>query len=241
HTSEDKAKAWSEAADAVRIYSDEMIQRWNTEIDTYLVFASILRKQAGLFSAILTAFNVQSYLLLQPSPPDPTLAALQQISLQLSSFSSNPPFVNSTQPAFQPSDADTPPVPRSAIWLNILWFSGLILSLASASIGIMVKQWLNEYGSGISSGGTTRETARLRQYRLNGLVYWRVPEIVMAIPILLQVALALFLAGLLVLMFTLHNAVAAVGSTLVGLLAIFTAGTLLLPLVKSSCAYVSPQ
>ncbi|EIW54221.1 uncharacterized protein TRAVEDRAFT_132550, partial [Trametes versicolor FP-101664 SS1] len=76
YTEEQKRKAWTDAAVMVQDYSDDMIARWNKEIDTYLVFA-------GLFSAILTAFNVQSYLLLQPAAPDPSVAILQQISSQL--------------------------------------------------------------------------------------------------------------------------------------------------------------
>lgn len=194
-----------------------------------------------MFSAILTAFNVQSYQLLQPAPTtDPVLVALQQISAQLSSFSNNPPFVNSTQPAYRQTDTPTPRAPRAAVWLNALWFSSLILSLSSASVGIMVKQWLNEYCGGISPS-TSRETARLRQYRLNNLIKWRVGTIVMSIPILLQLALSLFLAGLLILLWTLHNSVAAVASALVFLLAAFTIGTMLLPLVRFGCAYLSPQ
>ena len=35
---DEKAQAWSETADIVKQYSDEMIQRWNSEIDTMLVF-----------------------------------------------------------------------------------------------------------------------------------------------------------------------------------------------------------
>ncbi|KAL1940416.1 hypothetical protein VTO73DRAFT_8988 [Trametes versicolor] len=117
YTQEEKSKAWSDAAGMVQIHSDDMIRRWNQEIDTYLVFA-------GLFSAILTAFNVQSYLLLQPAAPDPSFVVLQQISAQLGSFSISPHFVNSTQPpSTSPSDVDarTPPrVPCWAVWLNSL-------------------------------------------------------------------------------------------------------------------------
>ncbi|TBU36726.1 hypothetical protein BD309DRAFT_984756, partial [Dichomitus squalens] len=93
YTQADKDKALSETAKVVKTYSDEMVKRWNEEIDNLLVYA-------GLFSSILTAFNVQSYLLLQPTTPDPTIAVLQQISLQLNSFSVNPPgaLVNSTHP-----------------------------------------------------------------------------------------------------------------------------------------------
>lgn len=195
---------------------------------------------------MLTAFNVQSYILLQPETEDPTLLALQQISLQLSSFSSGSPptFVNSTYPVFQQGNTPPPPIPRWAIWLNTLWFSSLILSLSSASIGIMVKQWLNEYASGISSeseAGTSRQTARLRQYRLNNLIKWHVGDIVNTIPVLLQVSVALFLAGLLILLWTLHPAVAAVASIFAGLLGAFALFTVVLPLVKPGCAYLTPQ
>lgn len=199
--------------------------------------------QAGLFSAILTAFNVQSYLLLQPPTPDPSIAILQQISSQLGSFSVSLPFVNSTQsPSTNRLNTNTgaaPPIPRWAVWLNTLWFSSLILSLTSASVGIMVKQWLNEYTSGVS--GTSRHAARARQHRLNNLKQWRVEDIVGTVPVLLQLALAFFLAGLLVLLWTLHVTVAAVASALVGILAAFTVATSLLPLFCHSCAYLSPQ
>ncbi|KAL1936832.1 hypothetical protein VTO73DRAFT_7138, partial [Trametes versicolor] len=218
----------------VQTYSDEMIKRWKEEIDTYLVFA-------GLFSAVLTTFNVQSYLLLQPAAPDPSIAVLQQISSQLASFSIQHPFVNSTQPSSTTrTNANTPPpVLRWAVWLNALWFSGLILSLSSASVGIMVKQWLNEYSSGVS--GTSRPVARVRQYRLNNLRTWRVEDIIGFIPILLQLALALFLSGMLILLWTLHETVAAIASTLVGLLAVFTVATTILPLINHECSYLTPQ
>lgn len=198
-------------------------------------------------SAVITAFNVESYLLLQPTTPDPTLLALQQISLQLSSFSTGPPpvFVNSTHPALQQSSTSPSSIPGAAIWLNTLWFSSLILSVSSASVGIMIKQWLNEYTSGIASAdseqGSSRQTARLRQYRLNNLIKWHVGDIVNSIPVLLQVAMALFLAGLLVLLWTLHSTVAAISTVLAGLLVAFTLSTAVLPSIKPGCAYLSPQ
>ncbi|EIW63191.1 uncharacterized protein TRAVEDRAFT_115042, partial [Trametes versicolor FP-101664 SS1] len=111
YTPEQQKKAWSDSAETVQKWSDQMVEQWNKEIDTYL---------AGLFSAILTAFNVQSYVLLQPDARDPSTP----VSAQSSSTSS---------------------IRAWAIWLNGLWFSGLVLSLASAALGISVKQWLDEY------------------------------------------------------------------------------------------------
>lgn len=248
YTEEQKTKAWADAAGMVQRYSDDMISRWSTEIDTYLVFVCFSRLytahpliiiQAGLFSAILTAFNVQSYLLLQPASPDPSVAILQRISLQLASFSINPPFVNSTQPSSTGFAIPPAPVSPWAVWLNALWFSGLVLSLASASIGIMVKQWLDECSSGVS--GTSRPIARVRQYRLHNLRRWHMEEIVGTIPILLQLSLALFVSGLLILLWNLHHTVAAVVSVLAGLLAASTAVATLLPLYDHRCPYISPH
>ncbi|KAJ8495321.1 hypothetical protein ONZ51_g1757 [Trametes cubensis] len=231
-TQDETKQAFSKIATQVKQYSEALIERWSKEIDTYLVYA-------GLFSAILTAFNVESYQLLQASPPDPSHAILQRISLQLASLSYTPPFINSSYPAISSSDASTPPVSNWAVWLNIFWFSSLILSLSSASVGILVKQWLNEFQSGLS--GDSEHVAKLRQYRLNNLEHCRVGSVVNAIPVLLQGALALFCAGLLILLWHLHRAVAAVTSLLVLAIAVFIIGTTITPLVTARCAYLSPQ
>ncbi|RPD73976.1 hypothetical protein L226DRAFT_426070, partial [Lentinus tigrinus ALCF2SS1-7] len=233
-TEAEKTEAWSRTTETVKKYSDEMIERWNTELDTDLVYAA-------LFSAILTAFNVQSYQLLQPSPQtDPTLAILQQISAQLNSFSVNPPFVNATQQAFAQVNippAVTAPAPLS-IALNALWFSGLVVSLSAASVAITVKQWLHEYRAGIS--GNSLEIARLRQRRLDNLMKWHVAEIVAFIPVLLQVSLVLFFAGLVILLWTLHSGVAVAVTCLIGNVFIFLVGTTLLPVWRHDCCYLSP-
>ncbi|KAI0369158.1 hypothetical protein BV20DRAFT_414701 [Pilatotrama ljubarskyi] len=236
YTREDISEAWSKTTQSLETYSNELMTRWTTEIDTYLVYA-------GLFSAILTALNVQSYPMLQPAatePGDVNTTLLQRISSQLSSFATNPPLVNFTVPTSQDALAASPQaIPVAAIWLNTLWFSSLVLSLPSAFVGIMVKQWINHCKSDLHGG--SRQVARLRQYRLHSLKAWHVADIVTAIPMLLQLALGLFLAGLLILLWMLHSTVAAVTSALVGLLAIFTIGATVLPLFKASCAYVSPQ
>lgn len=125
------------------------------------------------------------------------------------------------------------------MWINSLWFSSLICSLASASIALMVKQWLHELSIGVS--GTSRESARIRQYRLNSLKRWHVGSIVIIIPVLLQLALFLFLVGLVILLWTLHGTVAAVATTLVWTLFVFVATTTLLPVLRVDCCYRSPQ
>ena len=168
------------------------------------------------------------------------VAALQQISAQLNSFSVSSTFINSTQPA-QPSDQAEPPfrAPTSAVWINTLWFASLVCSLASASIALIVKQWLDEVSSGLS--GASRETARVRQYRLNSLKKWQVGAIVLIPSVLLQVALVLFLVGLMILLWTLHETVAGVTTALVGVLFCFLCTITILPVFRWDCSYRSPQ
>ncbi|KAI0749743.1 hypothetical protein C8Q80DRAFT_1269568 [Daedaleopsis nitida] len=66
---------WSSYAQLMSGYDEAMIRGWKEEIDTLLVFA-------GLFSAVVTAFNIEAYKLLQ-DPSDITAQLLQQILQQL--------------------------------------------------------------------------------------------------------------------------------------------------------------
>ncbi|KAI0718785.1 hypothetical protein C8T65DRAFT_638113 [Cerioporus squamosus] len=229
-TSEQKEKVWTEAAEAVKASYEQLLGRWKEEMDTLLVYA-------GVSSAVLTAFNVESYHLLQPDPSDPTLVVLRQISAQLNGYTLTPPFLNTTHTT-RPADLTPGPFqpPASAVWLNTLWFASLVFSFASALLALFVKQWIYE----AMVGGTSRESARLRQYRLNGLLKWRVGTIVVVLPILLQLASVLFLAGLLVLLWTLHSTVAAITSLLVAIFFTFFLSVTIIPVFKSDCPYRSP-
>ncbi|KAI3621470.1 hypothetical protein WG66_009435 [Moniliophthora roreri] len=61
----------------VNRYDDDVVKNWKDEIDTLLVYAS-------LFSAVVTAFAIESYQWLTDDPADVTVALLTQVSLQLS-------------------------------------------------------------------------------------------------------------------------------------------------------------
>ena len=128
-------------------------------------------------------------------------------------------------------------VSSSTVTLNALWFASLIISLSTALVAIMVKQWLGEYRSGLS--GTSQDIARLRQYRLNNLAKWRVAAIVGALPAVLQFSLVLFFVGLFVLLRDLHPTVAKVASGLITITFIIMGGTILLPVLWSDCCYLS--
>ena len=182
------------------------------------------------------------------SPESIMAAVLQRTLTQKSGLSrAFPPFTSSFFTSSVASSASTLDVPtptgpsRSTIWLNILWFSSLVLSLSSASIGILVKQWLNEFESGLSGDSDSEQVAKLRQYRLSNLKNCRVGTIVNAIPVLLQAALALFFAGLLVLLWDLNHSVAGVTAAFILATGLFIIGTTVAPLIMPRCAYLSSQ
>ncbi|KAI0712221.1 hypothetical protein C8Q76DRAFT_845387 [Earliella scabrosa] len=228
----ERAESWKTCAEIVEQHSEELLKQWNAELDMLLVFA-------GLFSAALTAFNVESYSLLQPDSNDIAVLALEHMSAQLHSFSLGQTAINSTIAPFTAPTTPTFEAPLYAVWLNALWFSSLVCTLSASTIAVMVKQWLHQCAQGAS--GVSREAARLRQHRYESLHKWRLPQIIAVLPILLQVSLVLFLAGLVILLWNLHPTVAICASMLFGMLMLFISITTILPTFTVDCCYLSPQ
>ncbi|EKM54919.1 uncharacterized protein PHACADRAFT_60661, partial [Phanerochaete carnosa HHB-10118-sp] len=76
---------WRKMDGVVRKADKGKVKNCKEDIDTLLVFA-------GLFSAVLTAFVIESYHNLQPDTSTETVTLLRQISLQLTSFTINSRF-----------------------------------------------------------------------------------------------------------------------------------------------------
>ncbi|EMD37701.1 hypothetical protein CERSUDRAFT_114338 [Gelatoporia subvermispora B] len=226
-------KAWASCAKRLKEHDEAVAKTWKEEIDTLLVFS-------GLFSAILTAFNVELYTSLAPAAnPDLNSFILLQISGQLSNITSTSPSAPSVLPILSASSIDSPPSVPS-IWINVLWFSSLALSLSTACMGIVVRQWLNHFVS--ISVTEPKESAFIHRLRWDeGIIPWRVPEITSTLPILLQLSLILFLAGLLILLATLNTIVACVFAGIVAVLLLFLVFTTTAPAFRPKCPYKSPQ
>ncbi|KAI0791005.1 hypothetical protein C8Q75DRAFT_697723, partial [Abortiporus biennis] len=222
---------WGILDEKFKAYDEKMVKNWNDEIDTILVFS-------GLFSAVLTAFNIESYRKLNADSSDVSLRVLLHISQQITSFTISNGFLNSTQNAMPLDPASFKP-DKTIIQINILWFSSLVFSLVTASLGMLVKQWLREYLSGDHS--SPRIHARVRQFRYHGLSKWRVFEIMAILPTLLQIALILFLVGLIEFLNSIHREVAMVIAAVVGLWFTVYAVTTILPTLYPQCPYKSPQ
>ncbi|KAJ3935999.1 MAG: hypothetical protein NXY57DRAFT_957693 [Lentinula lateritia] len=179
---------WEESMKRVDLYDDEMCRGWKEDVDTLLVFA-------GLFSAAVTAFIIESYKWLQPNNLDFNLQLLQHIAVQL-----NTQIPTSSQQDFSAA---------SAVRINAVWFLSLIFSLSTVLLGILCKQWLREHrrDTPVSS---SKEALELRQLRFESLEKWGIPALLASLPLFLQLALVLFFYGLLDLLWSLNVVVAAI-------------------------------
>ena len=231
-------------------YDTEKVKDYVDDVDALLVFVSLASflplngindvfcRKAGLFSAILTAFVVQTYQLLQPDGTDVTNQLLAvSLTLRLADLSI-PPAINDTLTNILTVQPFTPPA--SARWLNSLFFVSLVLSLAAALFGILAKQWLREYMRWNSPVGIPRENILVRQIRHEALESWRVSLIVTSIPALLEIAMTLFLAGIIILLWTIDNVVAIVITVTSGSFIILVSAFTILPIIFRHCPYRSP-
>ncbi|KAK0483034.1 hypothetical protein EDD18DRAFT_1084510, partial [Armillaria luteobubalina] len=179
-----------------RTYSDEALIIDREMIDVYHDTINVLLVFAGLFSAVLTAFVIETSQNLQPDYTEVSASLLMELvgHQRAANLSSDPssPFYPSI--SFSPSSVD--------VWLNSLWFVSLTLSLITALVAVLVKQWLHQYISVISDI-LPRDRGSIRQYRYIGLTTWQVPMIIGFLPVLLHISLGLFFAGLSIYLFAL--------------------------------------
>ena len=119
------------------------------------------------------------------------MISIRQLVAQTASYQLQGGSLNSTVP---PPSAEPFQASVLDIRVNILWFASLLFSLITASFGILVKQWLREFLAADNPSPLAR--LRVRHLRYPQLVQWKVFEIAAVLPLLLQLALALFFAGL---------------------------------------------
>jgi hypothetical protein len=137
--------------------------------------------QAGLFSAVTSAFIIEVHSHLQQDPNDVTAALLRVLLYKIdnTTFGNDPP----TLPQWSGP-------PRTIVHVQTILFASLATSLLSAFFAMLGKQWLNRYAS-TEMRGTTIERSQYRQRKLDGIVKWYFDYVMESLPLMLQVALLL--------------------------------------------------
>ncbi|KEP47916.1 putative transmembrane protein [Rhizoctonia solani 123E] len=175
----------------------ELVEGWNKSLDVILVFAA-------LFSAVSTAFLIESSQKLQEDPADVTAQTLLAISQALSVLT------NATQPtAMQPSDSANDGLfspSRITVTVNTLWYLSLSLSVATSLLAMLAKDWCHSFLAG-RTGHPYTQTIR-RQQKWMMIEKWKMQELIMVLPSLIHLSLLLFAIGLCIYVWELNNSVA---------------------------------
>lgn len=164
----------------------------------------LILSQAALFSAISTAFVIESYKNLKQDPADVSSQTLLTISQTLMFIANGSQPTNSSSS----TELEAPPFKASAkaICVNVLWFLSLSISVAVSLISMLAKEWCLEFMAGRT--GPAGAQARRRQQRWDGLVGWRMKEVILMLPSLIHVSLLFFAIGLCVFLWDVHFGVA---------------------------------
>ncbi|GAB1524397.1 hypothetical protein RhiTH_008937 [Rhizoctonia solani] len=221
----------------------ELVEGWNSSLDMLLIFVRSLASvtltsnvrpmwsQAALFSAISTAFILESTQDLKPDFAEVsahTLAAiLAAVSSGSTANSSDIPTMDQSE--FSPSAA--------AIQVNILWFTSLSLSVAVALIAIVAKDWCYQFMA--TRTGPALVQGRRRQLRWEGIEQWRMREILNVLPLMMHAALLLFAIGLSLYLWDINPRVALPVVVTTVAVGVFYFVTLLLPLFFRYCPFTT--
>ncbi|KAJ7154053.1 hypothetical protein C8R46DRAFT_1118564, partial [Mycena filopes] len=187
---------------------------------------------AGLFSASLTAFLIESYKTLVPDSGDMTVLLLSQISQQLAASSNGTAFNFVAPVPFSPL--------ASSLVCNILWFISLGLSLTCALVATLLEQWARDFLHKTETRSAPVIRARVFSYLYYGLKKFGMHTVVEIIPLLLHASLLFFFGGLVAFLLPINTVVTAVAAAMLGTVTLVYAILTLLPLSHPDCPYRTP-
>ncbi|SJL04754.1 uncharacterized protein ARMOST_08124 [Armillaria ostoyae] len=223
------ARVWRTYGDESRNHDANMVEESRDNVDVLLVFS-------GLFSAVVTTFVAQTSQSLQPNYAAMSASLLYE-SVLVQRAIANGSSVNTISPSpLNPTIAFVPAT--TDVWVNGLWFVSLFLSLTTALVAVLVKQWLHHYVA--LPSGTPHDRSFTRQFRYTGFQKWHVQVIIGLLPVLMHLALAIFLVGLVVFLYPLRQALSWV--ICAGSVLIYTAYVVatILPILFPQCPYRTP-
>lgn len=191
------------------------------------VFAKFRNHQAGLFSAVSSAFIIDIQSKLEPDPNEMTAAYMRVLIHAVN---------GSLYPDADPLAVVTwnGPAPE-IVTVQCLLYASLATSLFAAFVAMLGKQWVNRYIR--NRGGSAAEKSWDRQRKLDGMGRWYFYIVIEGLPVVLQIALVLFFCALLQYLWTINRVVTGViiAVTLFGF--VFYSGVTIAAVVSYDCPF----
>lgn len=177
-----------------------------------------------------------------PNSAEDTVVLLAQISQQLDGLS-NGNLVPITAPlaSFSPQSGTRQSSPTaSAVWVNSLWFLSLVVSLFCALLATLQQRWARRYLQLTQPQVAIHKRARIRSFFANGVTRFYATVTVEAIPALLHVSVFLFMAGLIISLFSVHHTVAYVVLSATTVCSLVYTAITVMPVIYHDSPYTSP-
>jgi Family of unknown function (DUF6535) len=198
--------------------------------------------QAGLYSASLTAFLVESYKNLAPDSNQvnayysrQSVVLLAQISAQLAASGSPVPSTVNIPPPYPDFRAK-----KSDVRINIFWFMSLIFSLTAVLGATLVQQWVRDYMHVFQRYNHPLKRARIRQFLYEGAETWYMPVVVDVVPALIHISLFLFFIGLGDFLFNLNTSTATATTITMVMCVVLYLWSIIAPVHDPQSPYQSP-
>ncbi|KAG8775372.1 hypothetical protein FRC20_000645 [Serendipita sp. 405] len=202
----------------------ELIKEWNDNLSNLLIFAA-------LYSAILSAFVIESMRKLEEDPQETSRDLLMYIANQTFNASRNRTLDQYEPIHFSPE--------KYVIIINGLLFASLSLGLVVGLIAIIILQWIIRYDSGLLRKNA-KDRATTRQYRSEAIEDWQLPRIIALLPILLYASFTLFFSGLLYWLWHINQRVFLVTLVIFCIGLAFYLGTTVLAVIWNSAPFDTP-
>ncbi|KAG6847841.1 hypothetical protein H0H93_005574 [Arthromyces matolae] len=219
----ENARVWRVYLDEADAYDADMISSFETILDSLL---------ASLFSAVVTTFVAQTSQVLQPDNAQITVAILAETN-QLLRAAGNSTKIDSVSPSSL--GPNSPTHTSTDLWINGLFFTSLTLSVATALLSVLAKQWIQAYIQIVP--GTAKTQTMIRQFRFDGLHRWKLGPIIEGLPLILHTSVAIFLVGLSLYISQLSRPVCVILSSITALTFVFYLVTSMIPAFSIDCPF----
>jgi len=183
----------------------------------------LTRKQAGLFSAVASAFIIDIQQELRPDYGEMSFTVLTML-------------LNATSGTPNHLDVPTPSGPKSsAVQVQSILFGSLASALLAAFLAMLGKQWLN-----LHVQGSLVDRSRHRELKMRGMITWRFKTIMEYLPVIMQLSLALLGYALARYMWDLSRTVSAVITAFTVFGTLFYTVILYAAIVWKTCPFKTP-
>jgi Family of unknown function (DUF6535) len=176
---------------------------------------------------------------LLPDSAGNTVLLLTQISQQLDGLANGDRANIPSSSSLQSTIANWKP-PTSAVWVNVLWFLSLVISLFCALLATLQQRWARRYLWNTQPHLAIHKRALIRSFFAEGVTRFHLAIAVEAIPALLHLSVFLFLAGLVISLFNIHHTVAYVILVSSVACVVVYAAITVMPAIFHNSPYTSP-